>query len=419
MACHRIGFVSTRFAGTDGVSLEAQKWADVYQELACEVFWYGGVLDRDPARSMLVPEAFFGHDECQWINEQVWGVHTRSEDVTQRIVFYSQRLKETLYEFVNRFSLDSLVVENALCIPMNIPLGVALTSFLTETNMSAVGHHHDFYWERDRFKRNAISDYLGMAFPPVLPAMQHVVINTLARLDLAARRGVPSTVVPNVHNFEQEAPSQDEYLDDMKIDLGFNNDDVIILQPTRVIPRKGIPHSIALVEELAIPNAKLVVSHKTGDEGVAYKQFLQTMAERRGVELVFIDERIDEFRRRDEQGRKIYSLGDAYHIADFVTYPSIYEGFGNALLETIYYRKPFLINRYTTFVEDIEPCGLRAVVIDQFITDEAAQEARRCILDKAYAADLCEHNYQVALEHFSYKPLRIKLKYLLDTQTLF
>jgi lactate dehydrogenase-like 2-hydroxyacid dehydrogenase len=30
---HRVGFISTRFAGTDGVSLEAAKWAEVLERL--------------------------------------------------------------------------------------------------------------------------------------------------------------------------------------------------------------------------------------------------------------------------------------------------------------------------------------------------------------------------------------------------
>ncbi|MFW5845523.1 MAG: glycosyltransferase [Planctomycetota bacterium] len=413
---HNIGFVSTRFAGTDGVSLEAQKWADVYREFGCEVFWYGGLLDRNPTQSMLVDEAWFGHPENVWINDQIWNQHRRSPEVTQRILDFSLRIKRSLYEFVDRFAIDTLVIENALCIPMHVPLGIAITNYISETNIPAVGHHHDFFWERDRFKRNAISDFLSMAFPPVLPSMQHVVINSLARLDLAARRGVPSTVVPNVHDFETPPPKRDDYIADMKADLGFHPDDIIILQPTRVIPRKGIPHSINLVEMLDLPQAKLVVSHKTGDEGMEYKEFLQTIARRRGVDMVFIDDHIDEVRRTDADGRKIYALGDAYSIADFVTYPSLYEGFGNALLETIYFKVPFLINRYNTYVEDIEPLGLQAVVIDQFVTDEAVQLTRRAIQDKSFAREMAEHNYMVAQEYFSYKPLRIKLKYLLDTQ---
>lgn len=44
----RIGFVSTRFAGTDGVSLEAAKWAEVLEQEGHECYWFAGELDRDP-----------------------------------------------------------------------------------------------------------------------------------------------------------------------------------------------------------------------------------------------------------------------------------------------------------------------------------------------------------------------------------
>lgn len=56
-----IGFISTRFEGLDGVSLEAEKWASSLPEFGHKVFWFAGKLDRDPQISMLIPEAFFGH----------------------------------------------------------------------------------------------------------------------------------------------------------------------------------------------------------------------------------------------------------------------------------------------------------------------------------------------------------------------
>jgi len=34
-------------------------------------------------------------------------------------------------------------------------------------------------------------------------------------------------------------------------------------------------------------------------------------------------------------------------------YPSLFEGFGNAFLEAVYYRKPMLVNRYSIFIADI------------------------------------------------------------------
>ena len=56
----RLGFISTRFEGTDGVTLEAAKWAQVLEEDGHETFWFAGKLDTPEATSFLFEEAFFG-----------------------------------------------------------------------------------------------------------------------------------------------------------------------------------------------------------------------------------------------------------------------------------------------------------------------------------------------------------------------
>ena len=43
----KVGFVSTRLAGTDGVSLETCKWAEVARSLGHEVFYCAGQLADD------------------------------------------------------------------------------------------------------------------------------------------------------------------------------------------------------------------------------------------------------------------------------------------------------------------------------------------------------------------------------------
>ena len=68
-----IGFVSTRFAGTDGVTLEASKWAQVFKNMGHKHFWFAGLLDRSPERSFLVSEAFFQHEKNKWIDQQIFG----------------------------------------------------------------------------------------------------------------------------------------------------------------------------------------------------------------------------------------------------------------------------------------------------------------------------------------------------------
>ena len=197
-----IGFVGTRFAGTDGVSLEATKWAKVLRDSGHTNYWFGGMLATDPDRSMVVEHAFFGNPDIDWVNQRVFGTPHRSREVTGRIYALSEHLKQSLYDFVERFQIDVLCVQNALCIPLNIPLGLAITTFIAETGFPTIAHHHDFYWERDRFAVNSVGDFLSMAFPPTLPSIQHATINSEAQRELSHRRGAASILVPNVWDFE-------------------------------------------------------------------------------------------------------------------------------------------------------------------------------------------------------------------------
>ena len=405
-----IGFVSTRFAGQDGVSLESAKWAEVLWEDRHVSFWYSGESDRNPDISHVVPEAYFGFSENQWINERIWKGEQRDRFVTERIRALADYLKSTLYRFVEKFAIDIIVPQNCLAIPMHVPLGIALTEFLSETRMPAIAHHHDFYWERTRFSVNCIPEYLDMSFPPKLGNMRDVVINQEAQEQLALRKGSASLVIPNVFDFENPPEPVDDYASDVREELGLNEDDFFILQPTRVVPRKGIEQAIKLVSLLKEPRCKLVISHEAGDEGYEYLGMLEQLAKEEGVDMRIVADRVGEVRQRDSEGRKVYTLWDLYHHADFVTYPSTYEGFGNALLEAIYFRKPVLINRYSIFVRDIEPKGFRLLTMDGFVTPTIARQVRQILTDSDLCEEVVNHNYEVARQFYSYSTIRSNLR---------
>jgi glycosyltransferase involved in cell wall biosynthesis len=412
-----IGFVGTRFAGTDGVSLESAKWAEVLWDHRHVSYWYAGKLDRSPDISMHVPHAYFGHPDIEWINQHVFGRRHRTPEVTRQIFAISDFLKGTLYEFTRKFKIDLLIAENSLTIPMNIPLGVALTQFIAETGFPTIAHHHDFYWERDRFTVNAVGDVLAMAFPAALPSLQHVTINSFAQEALSHRCGQSSVLVPNVLEFEESPGDPDDYASAFRTDIGLEPEDIIFLQPTRVVPRKGIEHSIALVAALKNPRCKLVVSHESGDEGHDYMIALRDMAEHENVDLRFAATRVGEIRSLNDEGERTYTLADAYSQADFITYPSLYEGFGNALLEAFYFRKPVLVNRYSIFVADIEPRGSRVISMNGYITRDVVAQVRRTIEDADYRREMVEHNYELGRAFFSYAVLRRKLRAIITNFT--
>ncbi len=187
---------------------------------------------------------------------------------------------------------------------------------------------------------------------------------------------------------------------------------LLVVQPTRVVPRKGIELAIELVGRLADPDAVLLITSPAGDEGLDYLVQLERLAERHTVRLAYAADRF----APDHEGKPLrpaHSLHDAYLAADLITYPSLYEGFGNALLEALFYGVPIVVNRYPVFVSDIAPLGLKLVEIDGAITDDTVAEVQELLGNPRRIRDNARHNFEVARRHLSYRVLRRKLAGLL------
>ncbi|MDY6904294.1 MAG: glycosyltransferase family 4 protein [Thermodesulfobacteriota bacterium] len=404
-----VGFISTRLAGTDGVTLETWKWAEVFRKEGFACYYFAGELDTPPECSYLFEKAHFTHPEIVDIFENCFGVRVRGRYITQLIHNVKQEIKDHLYKFIEKFSLDIIVVENALAIPLNIPLGIALSELISEIGIPTIAHHHDFFWERQRFLTNSVWEYLNMAFPPHLNQIRDVVINSSADNQLSLRTGISATVIPNVMDFENPPPPPDDYTKDVRQSLGIEDDELFILQPTRVVQRKGIEHAIELVSHLGM-KAKLVISHAAGDEGMEYKQRVEEYSRLLNVNTVFVSDIINEKRGVTPDGRKKYTLDDIYPHADLVTYPSNFEGFGNAFLEAIYYKKPIVVNHYSIYSTDIKPKGFSVIELNGYVTKKAVEHTQKVLQDEIYRARMVEHNYERAKMHYSYSVLHEKLK---------
>jgi mannosylglucosylglycerate synthase len=411
----RVAFVSTRIAGTDGVSLEIAKWAEVAESSGgLECYYIAGECDRPQEKTILIEEMHFEHPEVKAINEEAFGTERRSRALTERILDLAQFLRERLSQAFDDLGIDSIIAENCLTIPMNIPLGVALVQVIQEKNLGCLAHHHDFYWERERFLVGAVDDFLNFAFPPPLPQIQHVVINSLAGQWFSWRTGISCRIVPNVMNFAEPPKEADDYCRKFREAIGVGEDQWLILQPTRVVSRKGIERAIELTRRLGAERAALVITHASSDEGDEYPKHIKRYAELLGVRLIFAYSLMADTRTKGPDGRCRWTIHDVYQVADLVAYPSDYEGFGNAFLEAVYYRRPVLCNRYAIYRTDIEPCGFDVVTFDGFLTDESVARAEHVLNDAAYREQMVSHNYRVAAQFFGYHVLEDELRMMIQ-----
>jgi mannosylglucosylglycerate synthase len=434
----RIGFISTRFAGTDGVSLETAKWATVIERMDHQCFYFSGLSDRPAEISYVVPEAFYRHPTIDAINQTVfagtWGylhegrkahpeiealhqdffsMYIRPARISKQVQELKEYFKEHLYKFAHQFRLEALIVENALTIPVNLPLGLAVTDFIAETGYPVIAHHHDFHWERQRFMNNSVRDYLATAFPPNLPSIRHVVINSVQAHQLASRLGIAAMLIPNVMDFDSPPPPLDDYVRSARADLGVAPGQYLILQPTRIIQRKGIEHAIELTRRLGLP-AELVISHAAGDEGTDYEKRVREFAALLETKVKFESAIVGDTRGVTPEGRKIYTLEDVYPQADLVTYPSSIEGFGNAFLEAVYFQRPLVVNNYSIYEADIKTKGFQVIEFDGYISEHTLAEARYALTHPEEVQAECVHNYELAKRYYSFTMLKRRLRVLIS-----
>jgi glycosyltransferase involved in cell wall biosynthesis len=239
------------------------------------------------------------------------------------------------------------------------------------------------------------------------------VINSFAATQLARRTGMQSTIIPNVMDFEHPPAEIDEFGSTLRDRLAIAVDEHLLLQPTRVVPRKRIERSIELACRLQTPCC-VVVTHGAGDEGDKYQAYLEDFAIRLGVRIVFAVNRFNYERGQLRDGSPVFSLQDAYQQADLVTYPSIVEGFGNAFIEAVYYRRPIVMSSYEIFTTDIKPKNFQIIEFGEFTSDETVAAVRGVLNDPVCVRELAEHNYELGRRYYSYTSLRRHLQILID-----
>ena len=413
MRAMRIGVVSTRLAGVDGVSFETTKWETALHRLGHVTVRAAGELPLDHVGGRLIPAMHFTHPPAEAVTTAAFVPSSDPDAVRREVRRLADELLPHLAAWLSDARIDVLLVQNAWAIPMQLPLGVALARLAAETGVPAIGHHHDDWWERERFATPVVPEILEEAFPPNLPNVRHVSINSVAAGELRSRRGIESIVIPNVIDFSAPPPERDDFSRSMRAELGMGGRNLLAVQPTRVVPRKGIELSIELMSRLHDPHAHLMITSPAGDEGMGYLAQLHMAADRAGVDLRYVADRFGPVRR--QRGRwRMWSLADAYLEANLILYPSLYEGFGNALVEAVYFGKPLVVNRYSVYDVDIAPLGFRFVEIREAITDDTVRDVWELLHDPERRAADAAHNYEIGRRHLSYETLEKRLAEVLD-----
>ncbi len=436
----RIGIVCGKLGDVDGVSLEVDKWIDVLRRQGHELFSIAGKYTNPiqgvPAdRQLLLEKIRFDSPEQKHYESLAFPHLTRRPPhvnqqqihvLLDRMQAEGQEVATALLEYVQEHEIDVLVGENTNAMPMTILGGIATYRVATEHRVATLFHHHDFWWERSRFSKNHIESLLNRIMPPVDLGLEHVVISSYAAHVLRALKRVTPHVVPNCEDFDA-AVSLDDYNRTFRDDLGFAEDDIVVVQPTRIVPRKRIEDSVELVGRFMAANPDLapkvhyVISLYQGDEpNQNYIEEIHRRAEHLGVPLRLISDRVASVRKHNEAGEKLYTNRDVLANADLVTYLPIWEGFGNALLEAVAARVPVVTTTYLVYKTDIMTTGLRNIEIrDRYtpegvldIPDRALEEMRYMLTHPEDRQRIVDENFEVARREFGIQRLEERLTHV-------
>ena len=438
----RIGFVSGKLGGVDGVSLEVDKWISILNDMGHEVYTIAGVYPQPPAlvpeeRRITLPELRFDSEFQRCVEAQVFPhmsdnpYHPGNQELRQLIEQIETRGRElgnTLHRIVKEHRIDVLIGQNTNAMPMTILGGVAMYFLATTQRVATIFHHHDFWWERSRFSNSRIESLLTRIMPPVDLGLEHVVISSYAAHILSSIKRVSPHIIPNCEDFEDPVVP-DDYNGSFRSDFGFNDDDILIVQPTRIVPRKRIEDSVALAGRLAkrFPQWRdrihYIISLYQGDEpDENYIDLIRQRADDWGVPLHIISDRVQSVRGTNDQGQRMYTNRDVLVNADLVTYLPVWEGFGNALLEAIAARVPVVTTTYLVYKTDIMVSGFRNIEVrDRYdrdghlvIEDDVLDRIREILTNRELRNEIREHNFAVGRQEFGLSRLAAKLETLLS-----
>jgi len=436
-----------RVGETDGVSLEMDKWKKVLENMGHKVYFIAG--STGTSDGYVIPEMNYRFKEDLKIERNAYlklEDYQDEDELIRAIRKQTLKIEESLKKFLIENKIDLIVPNNILSIGRSIPTAMAFVKVIKELGIRSIGHHHDFYWERNNFSQptcNFVRKALEEYYPPKDDLISHVVINSIVQKELKVRRGLNSVVIPNVFDFDEKLWNVDDYNKDFREKLGIGDHDILMLQATRVTNRKAIELAIDVVGEMQKEENRKILEEAILYNGQSFKEDsrivlvlagmietsddyverIKSRAKESNVELLFVNSLV-EHSRCVKHGDKVYSLWDTYVFADIITYPSIQEGWGNQFLEGLFAKKPMLVFEYDVYKEDIKEKGFKVISlgdkyeldkyglakVDKKIVKRAAGECIKLLIDKDCREKMVEENFQLGREYFSLESLEEKLK---------
>jgi glycosyltransferase involved in cell wall biosynthesis len=372
-----IGIIHYRVGRTDGVSLEIEKRRKLLTSMGHSVKLISGPVSNDA--DIIIPELEFDTEKVIQIKENAF-LNFNRRDMTANELMYninslSAKIFEAFMRFTEKYHFDALLLHNIFSHGRHIAAAKAFADIAQKLQIPILATHHDFYWERKEYQLTSypeIDEYLAYYVPFNGKYIKHICINSIAAKELFSKCGIKPDILPDTFDFSSSPWLKDTFNADLSEQADFTENDLIVLQATRIVQRKGIELAIHLVRQLQEKRALLIdrklyngkifrnssriillLPGYTEKASVEYEKALRRLATELKIEVRFISPLIG--LQRVPRCKKIYSLWDTYAFADLITFPSLSEGWGNQFIEAVFAKRPVAVFEYPVFKADIRP----------------------------------------------------------------
>ncbi|MFC1926749.1 glycosyltransferase family 4 protein [Chloroflexota bacterium] len=433
-------------AGTDGVSLEMSKRQALLEAMGHKV----AICSAYDWADFPIPALEFERGEVISMRVSLFGPGNGyfTSEVELKRVFRDSvlALKSQLAKVIDAFQPNLLFVHNVLSLPVHPAVTVSLTELLRETQLPCAAIHHDILSEGAykfaptcNFARSIIKEY----FPPKMSNLRHWTINTRNKRALE-EKGVTADVIHDTMDFDQRLEDEERLRirERLREKYGIKSSDVVLLVGARLVPNKQTELAGQLTAAMQRLRLKLVgkrlyhgaVFPESGQIVLVlagrperdfsdYRDSLFEFFDTLKIPWKYVGNDVRPHRLEDEALYALYP--DMYAMADFILYPTRWEGFGNQLLEAFAASLPVVVFEYPVFKEDIAPKGVRVVSLGDTIPKQrdsrglvklpvdtltrVASQMATVLTSAEQYREIVTHNRLVGKKHFGFDALQAHL----------
>jgi mannosylglucosylglycerate synthase len=390
-----------------GAGIEAKKWSKYYVDKGLNVYECVGEdylgLPTFGAKGLFVfPEGKMDNPINQRLTVSGIDENLNLNQVFEEIYLAANKLTPKLEQLYEKYNIQIIHVSGYFSYPISLSLTHCLDQLINDKNIKSISMNHDFLWER-QYKLRGPTIEIYEHFLPVINPNNLTIVSTQYAADMFNKRypKINVVVIPSLFDFQNDLSLTHSKKKIFRNSIGVQENDILIIQPSRISPPKGIHLSINLAYNIKKHTGKRVVLLVTGGRSVGFSTYyhmqLIKFANEIGVEVIWT--KFPYTKCNGSACEHNNCIATAFMSSDIVSMPSSVEGFGNPVVESVIFKKPLVTTEYPVMKHEFLAKGFsfHTIPVDEEITKYMHQKENYEFSIHLYSKDFLDALLEDAL----------------------